>query len=705
MKKTALLAVFLFAVLSSQAQNLRILDPQNWRNGQGTIEETKITYEPQGLYMKMDWEITFSAKGLHIFSESDTVEVEYRFNLPEGALITDSWLWFGDTILKAKIIDRWSAREIYEEIVGRRRDPSILFKNGNQNYELRIFPMAAKESRKVKLTVLLPAEWNSNTVSALFPAENIMVSKYPADIKVMAKLSPEWTNPVVSGENIIPLDVVNDSANDTTHFTFYNANELTHNQKFMVGSPLKSGPYLSFYENGDEKFYQLAVLPLQEMNIGEKQKILFLFDYQKENSNLSQEQLLNNFTERITTFFNGKDSFNILYHDFKLQKAADSWIPGDSTSIANAIGNLGKDPFVSYSNLATLLASGIEMAAAENNVKIILISNTDKLDDIPSANQLISDLLKLANPAVPVFISDFQTKNHTWYRGGGVNYQGNEYFYRNLARMTGGDYCSAKEGNSFTECFNKIYQSAASENGMIDIHTTLESGFCYGRFRLNKDENVFSKMPYLEMGKYSGEFPFKIEVTGEYAGEIFSNSITIEKENTTASDSVISQIWIGNEILELEKSAHYSSYGIINEIIDKSLANRILSLYTAFLALEPGMLDELNETDKRGEPTTAAEEIRNESEDIKIYPNPFTDKVNIEVQLPENMNRNHVKLEIYDLFGKLIKTFDARQFETLSEIKIEWNATSENGNRVPDGTYLFVCTTPEGKISKKLIII
>ena len=654
--------------------------------------------------MKMDWEITFSAKGLNFFSESDTVEVEYRFNLPEGALITDSWLWFGDTILKAKIIDRWSAREIYEEIVGRRRDPSILFKNSNRNYELRIFPMAAKKSRKVKLTVLLPAEWNSSSVAAAFPSENLMATKYPANIKVMAKLSPEWANPAITGENTIPLDVVNDSANDTTHFTFYNANELTYNQKFTVGSPLKNGPYLSFYENGNEKFYQLAVLPLQEMNVGEKQKILFLFDYQKENSDLSQEQLLNIFTERVTSFFDEEDSFNILYHDFKLQKAADNWIPGDSASIAGAMDNLGTDPFVSYSNLATLLASGIEMAAAENNVKIILISNTDKLDDIPSANQLISDLLALADPEVPVFISDFQTKSYSYYRAGGINYRGNEYFYRNLARMTGGDYCNTMQGQSFTDCFNRMYQSAASENGMIDIHTTLDNGFCYGRFRLNDDENVFSKMPYLEMGKYNGEFPFEIEVTGEYAGEIFSNSIAISKENATTSDSVISQIWIGNEILELEKTANYSTYGIINEIIDKSLANRILSQYTAFLALEPGMLDELNR-DEDDDDLTEAGEVTKDPAGIKVYPNPFSEQVNIEIELSENINSSQLKLEIYDLFGKLIKTFDAEQLDALSKIKIEWDATNENGNRVPNGTYLFVCTTPEGRISKKLVVM
>ena len=704
MKKAALLAFLLFSVLSSQAQYLQIVDPQSWwRAGQGTIEETKITYEPHGLYMKMDWEITFSARGIYEFSEFDTVEVEYLFRLPEGSMIIDSWLWFGDTILKADIIDRWSATEIYEEIVGRRKDPSILFKNSSRDYELRIFPMAAKESRKVKLTILLPTEWNASTVSTAFPPQNLTVSRHSPDVNIFIKLPIEWTTPVIAGERLTYTDNFYDfeiAGTDTTHHIFHKEIDSESNQKFSVSSPLEKRPYLSIYEKNDEHYYQLAFVPLKEMSVKKEQKILFLFDYQKENSDLSQAEMLGVFKESLTSYFNEKDSFNILYHDFQLQKASDTWIAGDSASISDALLSLGEDPFVSYSNIATLLASGIEMASAAGDVKIILISNTDKMDDIPSANQLISDLLALADPVVPVLIADFQTKNYKYYYANGINYRGNEYFYRNLAKLTGGDYRNTMQNNTFSDCFNEIYHSA-SESGMIDIHTSLANGFCYGRTRLEENEKLFSNMAYLEIGKYNGEFPFEIDISGEYAGEIFSSSLTISKEDAVSADSVLKQIWMGNEIQALENSSHHSSYVMINEIIEKSLANRILSRYTAFLALEPGMQDLLNQDDDE-EFTLETEELTKTPAEIKVYPNPFTDRVNIEVSLSEDLNRDEIKLEIYDMFGKLIKTFDAEQFEMLSEINIEWDATNENGIRVPNGFYLFVCTTPEGRITKKL---
>jgi len=712
MKKSALLAILLLSILFSQAQYLRILDPQNWRNGQGTIEETKITYEPQGLYMKIDWEITFSAKGLNIFSESDTVEVEYRFNLPQGALVIDSWLWFGDTILEGLIMDRWSASQIYENIVNRRRDPSVLYKNGETNYELRIFPMAAKESRKVQISFLVPFTWSPNSVSAYFPAENLLATKYEIEkIDVYAKMD-EGQNPIIESNEIIEFEYSGEEI--YSHFASLNYEELNRNQKITSNLPMKDGAYLSFFENGDDNFYQLAALPLQNLELENPQKILFLIDYREQNSEISQSALIKEFSDNILNVLSRKDSFNIMYHGlyngFEMHTASETWIPGDSLSITESINELGEKPFVSYSNLATLLAGGIEMIK-EEDAKIILVANSDNIDDIESANQLLKDLMKLADPPAPIYIADFQTKGFDHYRVNNVWYRGNEYFYLNLAKLTGGDYCNSFDGNTFTECFQKVYQSAVSENGMIDIHTSLENGFCYGRFYPGQ-QSVFSNLPYLEIGKYNGDFPFEIEVSGEYAGELFSNKISLKKENAVEGDSILSQIWAGNEILEMEKAARYNSYNLISDVVEKSIDNHVLSQYTSFLCLEPGMLDQFEDLqedqtkwrDDTNTPVTTAEQDLMQPE-INVYPNPFTDRVNIEIQLSANITSSQIKFEIYDLFGKLIKTFNAEQFEALSEAKIEWDATNQTGNRVPEGTYLFVYTTPEGRISKKLVVM
>lgn len=710
--------IFLTAVLAILAnfcfaQNLRINDPQSWKGGQGTIEETKITYEPQGLFTKVDWEITFTAEGIYDFSETDTVEVVYHFNLPEGAVVNDSWLWFGDTIFKALIIDRWSASRVYENIVNRRRDPSILYKNGPTNYELRIFPMAAKESRKVKISFLSPANWTAKTVSSGFLSKNLSTSKFPIEnIEVNAKLSSEWKKPLINGEEPFALIPVEGMENGITHQKIIDSGNLTNNQNFEVSSPLQNGYYLSNFERGDDKFYQLALLPVDGIDKREPQKVFFLIDYQKDNSYISQTEMLSQLKVDLMDVLNEKDSFNILYFDFELNKASENWIGGDSASIENAIDELGNEPFVSYGNLPSLLAAGIEAAKIDVGSSVVLLANSDKLDEVDAANHLISDLLELMDPVLPIYIGDFQNKNYfnNWIANS--NYRGNEYFYRNLAKLTGGDYSHSFDGATFSECFREIYMKASSEAGLADIHTTMENGFCYGRYQLsNQSGNILNSI-YLETGRYSGEFPFEIEVSGLYAGEIFSKNLSISKELAFESDSTAATFWFGKEIQKVENSS--DSYSSINEIIEKSIEKRILTKYTAFLCLEPGMMGELDEIAKNdpnsgwedgGGVVISAEEIESTKAEVKIYPNPFSERVSIELKFQQEIDHENTKLEIYDLFGKQIQIFNVAEFNGKTEIRIDWDATDLSGQKVAKGTYIFICTSPEGRISKKLILM
>ena len=714
--KTVLSTIFLVVIANiSFAQYLWINDPQTGRSGGGTIEETKITYEPQGLFMKVDWEITFTAEGISQFSNTDTVEVVYNFVLPEGAVVNNSWLWFGDTILEAMIIDRWSASQVYENIVNRRQDPSILYKHGRTNYQLHIFPMAAKESRKVKISFLLPTDWNQKSVTSKFISENLLLSKNPIKhIDVNAIINEEWGNPVITGEKNFSLEPTEGEDDGITHHRSFSFKELTKNQKFMVSSPINNGYYLSYFDDGDEQFYQLALNPAEDLNITKPQKVLFLVDYQKQSSTISQKELLNLLSVNFQELLNEKDSFNILYYDLKLQKAADNWIVGDSASIIDAIDNLGDEPFVSYGNMPALLAAAIEIVNNNTDIKVVLLANTDKLDDTNSANKLIADLMNLMDPVFPIYIGDFQNQIFRYNFINGVHYRGNEYFYRNLAKLTGGDYIHSFEGLSFSDCLKNTYLLATNETGLIDIHTTLDNGFCYGRYKLSKIGGNILNNIYLETGRFSGEFPFEIEISGMYSNEIFSKSLSVTKQEAFENDTLTKIFWYGNEIQEMENSNN--SYSIINDIIDKSIDNRILSNYTAFLCLEPGMMGELDNinnlnADNRNNwgpedgALTSAEEIEATIFDINVYPNPFNDYVNIEVQLPEGVTIENSQFEIYDLFGKRVKVFDVNEFKGDLEFTIRWDATDITGNQVSSGTYIFICTTPEGRISKKMVLI
>lgn len=78
-------------------------------------------------------------------------EVDYLYPLPAGAVFSGFSLYQGEEELRGEIMDADRAREIYEEIVRRRRDPALIELAGHGLLRARVFPLNPGETRKVTL--------------------------------------------------------------------------------------------------------------------------------------------------------------------------------------------------------------------------------------------------------------------------------------------------------------------------------------------------------------------------------------------------------------------------------------------------------------------------------------------------------------------------------------------------------------------------
>ena len=78
-------------------------------------------------------------------------EAAYLYPLPGEAVFTDYSLWQGDQELKGEMMDAGQARNIYEMIVRRRRDPALIELAGHGLVRARVFPISPGETRKITL--------------------------------------------------------------------------------------------------------------------------------------------------------------------------------------------------------------------------------------------------------------------------------------------------------------------------------------------------------------------------------------------------------------------------------------------------------------------------------------------------------------------------------------------------------------------------
>ncbi|HLB00762.1 MAG TPA: VIT domain-containing protein, partial [Bacteroidota bacterium] len=451
-----LVAMTLFAGNVFGSDFLRVQDPQSWwKGGQGTIEKAVLTVRPAGIYMEYGLYLTFSARGLE-YTHSDTFEVQFEFDLPPNSVVYDSWLWIGDTIIRGELLDKWTAESIYEEIVNRRRDPSILYKRTQTHYEMRVFPMAGDESRKVKISYLVPTQWNSRSVLAQLPANLIRTSRNQVSgLSVVTWPDDEWKNPAIAELDSLAFSSASDSVLGSHLRADILWDDLGGTLNFSLDAPFANGLYVNHTGVGSGGYYQLALLPSAALNLTVSRKVAVLFDYDASKSTITPSEVINSVRSALFTTLTTRDSFNVILSQVNIKRASEKWLPSDSATIDSVFSTLGPNPLASYSNLPALLANGVGFISGNgNDGGILLLSNSDQVGASVPANQLIEDLMGLMTETIPVTVVDYQTTNFTYNYIGGRYYYGNEYFYTNITRLTGGNYYTLRTGGTYGPYLN-----------------------------------------------------------------------------------------------------------------------------------------------------------------------------------------------------------------------------------------------------------
>ena len=676
--------------------NLTIVNPQEWwNNGIGKIDKVDLTITSKGLFFRYDLEMTISSLYPENFFDSDQLEIQYYFDLPENATIIESFLWVGDTLVRGKLFDKWTANAIYESIVNRRRDPSVLYKIGTNNYELHVYPMKNNESRTFIISYYLPADLDQqNTVARLstdmFDVSGTNISNFNITIKNTENIG----EPFILKNNSEKYKLSNTGKKWEKNFSY----KLGDNLSVYINSPLKNGMFLSTYKDGDDGYYQLGFLPSRFLSGKESAKVLIVVDIDAEKMTFNKSSLCDIIKTAIQNNLCSTDSFNIIFSSLNPHYVCKKWIPADSVSIELAFQSVNTDDIADYSLLPTTLANGIGYINNAKIGEILVITSSNKEGNYKDANLLIDDLLSII-PKPPVIhtvnISNFNT---SYYYQGGINYPGDEYFLSVLARRTGGNYFSIRNNN--TKDINILLSEALNNlKGVIqnaDLYTDCKNGFCYSKYFINDFENNVSlNEPVIQFGRYIGESPFNFIFSGIIDGEPFSSKNEIKSDEIMESNIELVQLLAGLKIKNLESISDYSNE-TINEIIYESLSNHVLSSYTAFLALEPGMdpdaiveeIDDIPIIDEGNVwefPVVSIDDIDHKDLVLSIYPNPFVD--NIVIDLSEfDLSLQNTDLRIVNLMGQTIKIFNLHYFNDV----INWNGTTDDGNEIEKGIYFVI---------------
>jgi Ca-activated chloride channel homolog len=98
-----------------------------------------------------------------------TLEGTYLFPVPESASVAEFAIWDGDRRLVGEVRSRDEARQIYNEIVRRMRDPGLLEYAGRDLFQASIFPIPPHSDKKLELTYTQVLKAEGGTVAYRYP--------------------------------------------------------------------------------------------------------------------------------------------------------------------------------------------------------------------------------------------------------------------------------------------------------------------------------------------------------------------------------------------------------------------------------------------------------------------------------------------------------------------------------------------------------
>lgn len=714
-----LFVLSLSTVLFSQTRysSLTVSDPQQWWSStQGSLDKADFSFYPVDRFIAVNIYLTLSAKGVETnFNSTAMLEAVLDFDLPANAFVTDLWLWVEDDIIRGRIYDVWTASQIYENIVNRRRDPALLKKLSATDYQLRVFPFKRYESRRVKISYMVPANMTESSASTFVPMEIILAARNkPAIVNALFWPDGNWDSPVIHGISNLPTGVLEPNGGGLGPvYRYYLYPDVHTDAALTLTTTLKTGKkyLLTQYRNQkNEGFYQVTVFPSRiRQSVGEKKRVIFGIDIPSGKSRISNSSLLTYLKTAIPQYLTDNEEFTIVFGGFTPSNVSGDWTASDTASVNALFKNSGNWTISGYSALPGLLGECIRLSN-ESSVKseIVLVASGDAFGTSESANPLLNDVLSKRTKPVTISTLDINDINIQYFWVGSNWYYGNDYFSSNLAIRTGGQHYSIRNGENFYQLFEKLVTQVGDPIRNYELDPDVTSGLAYHQFRVETSNIINSSTPLTQVGRFAGTSIGNIQYleVGESSQPVL-RTLTPDDGEVTTGDSLTAIAWFGNYIRSLELNE--TSNMVRQEIIRASAESRVLSKYTAFLALEPSdtvkpcleCRDETEFTDVNDEKPTQM----NVDSVLTAHPNPFNPATTLTIRLPEGIKSQPAVLRIFNILGQLVyqQSFD-KPFGT-EPYRLTWEARNLSGDMLPSGLYLVTLQTGKERFTRKITLL
>lgn len=308
------------------------------------------------------------------FVNSTEVRLEgtFRFPLPADASISGFGMWIGSEYVEADVVEKQRARQIYEDILRRKKDPGLLEWNGGNLFTARVFPIEAHSEKRIKLRYTQVLPLLGDEVRYRYALRSELLRTHPLR---QLQIRVHVDSAVAIVEAASPTHPVRARATEHTAVLEYDASEVTPDRDFEAKLRLAQPAGAGFvaHRRGDDGYFMLTFsgervprtgLPRELVPDGAPLHVVVVADtsgsiHRKERA--AQERFL----RALFATLSPKDRFELWSCDLVVQKSAAEPLAVTEENTTRALDWLGKRDSLGWTDLDRAFAEVRKSVAAD----------------------------------------------------------------------------------------------------------------------------------------------------------------------------------------------------------------------------------------------------------------------------------------------------------------------------------------------------
>lgn len=547
------------------------------------------------------------------FVNNSSVEQEgtYLFPLPEGATVTSFTLRADKRMLEGRLLGKEEARNIYESIVRRRKDPALLEYMGRGVFRASVFPIPPRGERvlTLKYAEVVPVEGTMRRFS--YPLSTGRFSSRPIEsLSVSVKLKTKTPlKTVYSPSHDVSVRRTNDH---TATASWEGRGEFPDRDLTLYYATSASDVGLSLltYESGDRPGYFMLIAAPRFSVPREKilpKQIVFVLDRtgsMKSDNKIEQAKGALRF---CLDSLHPTDRFNVITFNEGTDLLAKSLLPASPENVKKAKRFVQDIEASGGTNIDEALRAALTLLRDAEGSQKMVVFLTDGLPTVGETNveKILENVRALtggsrlasarpveAKPVLSLRSRLALSKAEGEAAGDrarifcfGVGYDVNVAFLDRLAEETRADADYVRPEENIERIVSAFYAKITSPI-LTNLRLAFEGVETFDIYPKNLPD-LFTGSQIVIAGRYRGNGPGTVRLAGSAQGKESAFRLANAFGESAAHNALVPRIWAARKIgYLLDEVRLHQNREVIDEIIRLSREYGILTPYTTYLADE-----------------------------------------------------------------------------------------------------------------------